>query len=1167
MRISTHIPRFFFFSFLGVIGLILTFYILLASGGLGGFPDTLATKLSSVDITTVEFHGLRTNLFRKTWADSVIVSDTKGLRITITQPDISGNLLDFALNRHLNRLSVERLMIDVPPPSGSSKPPPTLTEILEDIDLGIVTSADSLILVYGAVSDTSGILVDSMYLRTSVMRDAGVLLGISDIGVFIPGFGKVNGHGSLGLEDNVVSTTGFSASAAPGSLTIIGSLTGEGAVPDIDFSGTVSTAFLDWPVSVDTDLEGRIFGTLGNPELSLSFSGGSAYAFGNPVTVSVDSVHLGLDSILIDSLRMENEEFNLSCNGCYNFESSEWDASLVINASELDVNKWYPDIPHTAVTGIISIAAEGSEQLNPTGSVGIDLQSSTVAGRSIEFLQAEAHLDSGKVECSGSIDALDARMNFIVSSGVSSNFELSGMSATITGSLYSTRILRLFGVSGIPAFSRADVRLNAEGELSNIALNGSVELDAINLGNSMVDHAKLSGSCEVAGSSIRADCSILVDSLHISSTTYQISADASVRNDRITVENITAENSIDRMIIGNAMVDLGSVSTFYLSDITATRSKLRLITQGGASGSVRGPCIEIDTLWIAPPVGFLGLSGSIDSEKGIDIDATLHQFDFSTLALLLAFPVNLSGVGDFELSIQESGNGINGHIRGTIDNPEYDYFTMDSLMMDITVGLDSIVINDVSCWRDSIRSEFRGKASGYWTDGRFAFNERNIDYFYVDVANIGDWLFYILPVPFRTLNANVTAKAEYTRADGSFASGLTIDASANIEYLFITALGASFPDVNLSLQYPVTTDPEYNTKLSMNAGDGQSGSFSLDSRLNIESFIPFSLGEYSFNTEISNFELPIMGMGILVASGSLSSAGDAFDKRPLLSGDITIDRSILGIPEISESSTGPGGSEELPFDLSINISCPGDVWIRSSYANIEVAVNLDILTLDEKPTINGTVSCVRGEITLYQRELNIITDGTDAKVTFVQGDPVQIELDITAECYVTSIMSRDEYRIVVTVSGDASHPVITFGGSGPDGTLSTEDAMTLLSIGLTYGELQQVNSQAFRTGVEGAAQSLLGSYLARNLRGLLRLDTFEITPELLTDSTSLIVDAGKYVLPNLFLSYKIDVFSSDPGTVSAQYMILRNLFVEGNTLTTIQGEAEPTIELHYIYRY
>jgi len=135
------------------------------------------------------------------------------------------------------------------------------------------------------------------------------------------------------------------------------------------------------------------------------------------------------------------------------------------------------------------------------------------------------------------------------------------------------------------------------------------------------------------------------------------------------------------------------------------------------------------------------------------------------------------------------------------------------------------------------------------------------------------------------------------------------------------------------------------------------------------------------------------------------------------------------------------------------------------------------------------------------------------------------------------------------------------------GQIAQEDILTLLAAGLTYSEMQQMNSSAIRSEVEDVAQSMLGSLLARNLRHEIGLDTFEISPELLSDTTSLVLNVGKYVLPDLYVSYKGDVFSADPGTFSAQYLFSSDLYIEGTTRTTIHGYLEPTLELHYTIRY
>ncbi|HRY61181.1 MAG TPA: translocation/assembly module TamB domain-containing protein, partial [Candidatus Fermentibacter sp.] len=135
------------------------------------------------------------------------------------------------------------------------------------------------------------------------------------------------------------------------------------------------------------------------------------------------------------------------------------------------------------------------------------------------------------------------------------------------------------------------------------------------------------------------------------------------------------------------------------------------------------------------------------------------------------------------------------------------------------------------------------------------------------------------------------------------------------------------------------------------------------------------------------------------------------------------------------------------------------------------------------------------------------------------------------------------------------------------GSLTQEDILALLAVGITYGELQQMDSGALQTQLSGAAQNYVGQLLARSLREGVGLDQLELTPDLLADSTSLTLNIGKYVLPDLFVAFEGDIFSSEPGTISAQYYIRPDLYLVGSTKSTLHGEQEPSMELHYTLRY
>ena len=232
-------------------------------------------------------------------------------------------------------------------------------------------------------------------------------------------------------------------------------------------------------------------------------------------------------------------------------------------------------------------------------------------------------------------------------------------------------------------------------------------------------------------------------------------------------------------------------------------------------------------------------------------------------------------------------------------------------------------------------------------------------------------------------------------------------------------------------------------------------------------------------------------------------------------------------------------------------------------ANIELSADLRILTQSRQLTASGVVQTVRGKVRLLQKDFDI-THGT---IEVRQGLPPDIHLDIHAITTVRDVMSGENYDIEIVISGAPSNPQILLSGTGPAGILPQEDILSLLAIGLTYGELQQIDSSTIGSELEFVAQSYVGQLLAGHIRDEIGLDALVITPELLSDSTALTIKVGKYILPDLYISYAGDFFSPDPGIFSAQFYISRDISILGSMKSTLNGDQEPSIELHYTLRY
>lgn len=1186
---------------LGFALLVVSLYILLASGFLGDATGKIIGGIVSDESVTLVFKGLRTDIFWSTSADSVIVSDPEGLIVAVTGVQIDGSLLDYLLSRHVDQILVDVLNIQLSPESDvQDDQPDSLISILDDIDGGIVVSTDRLLLQYGIITEPSGTLIDSMYLDASIERGLGVAVNVDSAGIDLPGFGKIGGSGLLRMFDGDVTTDGFTGFAAPGSLLISGTLFGSEEVLNLEISGFAGTSSFDIPVDLSVILEGSLRGKLSDLQVDLALSRGSAVLFGKEASFEADTLTADISGIAVRNLSLVTDNVDLNLDGGFDIKSLGWNAAIRLNMTNTDIAEYLTQIPTTDVTGLISAECSGTGSSNLNGTATIDLAASTSEIVSVSTLHLDAVLSDNSFNLDGYVNSGSGKASFTGDGYLGPGWAPESWTMQADGEIMDISFIREFGTVEYPDITSAFFSVNGNGtqfginiqgtagvrgfemdELSaerasfngslnystrnNIAgisfgmnFDGSVEVLGLVTEGVSADTASLEGTFSISNRSMTADAALLIDSLRVISDVFHTVANIKFDNNDIIIDGLTFTSSDDRIYSAEMEVEIGDTTFFKIEEIRATHSKLRVITTGGLSGFTENGTIILDTLWLDPPVGELAMSGIL-SEERTEMHADIINFDFSSFSTFSGLPANMSGVGNFNISYLMDTTGAQGSLTGKISDPAYGQFKMDSITIDVSTENNAFNVNGIYAWQNGVRSGLQMRARDIWAGTEFALLADKIQWLELEINNIGDWLFYVLPLPVKTMGASVSARAEYEKTDEDYT--FEIQASARISRLYITLLGIELPNVNFYLNYPDTTESSYNARFTLGAGSESTGDFSSSWQADITSLFPLELGDYRLSFSLFDMEIAIPGMGAVICTGALNSDGTGLEDRPVLSGKLEVLEGAVGIPQpVSSSSEGSG---ELPFDLSIDVAGTGALWFRTSFADIEMSLKLRIFTLERKPTVNGYVSAVRGRITILSRDFQI----TEGRVNILQGNPPTMQLNVTAETTVQSVISHDEYRITILISGDVENPQVTLSADGPMGQIAQEDILTLLAVGLTYSEMQQMNSSAIRSEVENVAQTMLGNLLARNLRHEIGLDTFEISPELLSDTTSLVLNVGKYVLPDLYVSYKGDVFSADPGTFSAQYLFSSDFYVEGTSRTTIHGYQEPTLELHYTIRY
>jgi hypothetical protein len=1283
--------------------LLLVLYILLAAGLLGEMPGMLVGALSSSGGTTVEFRGLRTDLFWNTSVDTVLVTAPDGLTVLVGFASIHGSGLDYLVNRHVREVRVRTLEIALSQGPEDTLPPQSVEAVLDVIDASIPTSADLLTLDYGRIIDGSATVVDSMHLETSVDRGSGVELNVDSVRVHLPGFGLIEARGDLALAACTVSTGRFEVTVPVGSVTLNGSMSGPGSSLEATFTGSAGSSFTRLPVDITASFGGTVSGPLSSLQADLSFHGGDAVLFGREATIDADTVAVGMDGVVIRGLRLSNSTTFLELDADLDWATMVWSSLLHLSFDGTDLSGCMEGFPWSALAGTMTLEGSGEGDSLVGGSVTLALDSSYISAIRVDRLDLSADISLGEFHAEGETLVEDDRVSFSIDGSLGDGFLPDEVSFRAEADMASSALAEKLGIEGMPDISGARLALDGSGSgfqygllpsdwqvhasamtgsvsgLAALGLNGidrlgstsvildasgtsdeegapaigsltvhietsarsvstsellrsdgvpdleglslsfdgrgdrfsaglmpdswtaalsadasslgstgmsgiagldavegvsisasgsgtrfsamvegSISADSVSMGSFAAESTVVQGSLRIAAGNVSASGSLAADSLSLFSKAFRLSAVFDLEGSELTLDTLRLNAADGSFYSAWLSMDLGPVTRFAAGDITATHSKHRLISGGGLSGYADDGVLVLDTLWVNPPVGTLGASGFMDRDAmsfAVDIDGV----DLTSLRTLIGLPEEMSGVASFIISLERSGSDVEGSLTGTVRNPAYGYFRMDSLTVAVRSVGDSITVDGIYAWRDGVRSGLQMTASGMWSSEGFQLSDIVIDWMELEVNSLGDWLFYVLPLPFRTIGASVSARVEYSLLDGEPA--LQIQASARIDRLFITLLGIELPKVNFFLNYPDSSHAGYNTRLTLGAGDSETGNFSSTFLADIDDFYPLHVGQYLLNAEMNSMEVPIPGMGAVIATGSVSTGGTGIGDRPLLSGHLSILEGALGIPQ--STGVSHGGSSELPFDMAINVTGARGIWFRTSFADIEVGVKMKIMTIDHMPTVNGSINAIRGRITLYQNEFEII----EGRVELIQGTPPQMNLHVLAHTSIRSLMDHSLYEITVLITGTSDDPEITLAGTGPSGSLTQEDILTLLAVGVTYGEMQQLNSAAIRTEAGNMAQALVASLLARNIRHEIGLDTFELSPELLADTTSLVLNVGKYILPSLYVAYKGDLFSADPGTFSLQYLFSQDFYMEGTTRSTIHGDMEPTLELHYTIRY
>ncbi len=264
--------------------------------------------------------------------------------------------------------------------------------------------------------------------------------------------------------------------------------------------------------------------------------------------------------------------------------------------------------------------------------------------------------------------------------------------------------------------------------------------------------------------------------------------------------------------------------------------------------------------------------------------------------------------------------------------------------------------------------------------------------------------------------------------------------------------------------------------------------------------------------------------------------------QPLLTGTVRVDRAVwsrrfeggaeffsFGGGDAAGGAPAAAPAPSIPLQYDVRVIAPSSLQIDNNVARIVSSADLTLRGTPDKPVLFGRAEIERGEV-LFEGNRYLVTRGT---IDFANPTAIQPFFDIEAETRVR--VPGQTYRVSLRFTGTPDHITPTFTSDPP---LPAVDVLSLLfGESAQAGDIQASELRSLSSPQDaelellsaGAARLLaapISSQVGRVVERTLGVDTVQITPQLLSESTSLQqldpgarLTVGKRISSRAFLTY------------------------------------------------
>lgn len=374
-------------------------------------------------------------------------------------------------------------------------------------------------------------------------------------------------------------------------------------------------------------------------------------------------------------------------------------------------------------------------------------------------------------------------------------------------------------------------------------------------------------------------------------------------------------------------------------------------------------------------------------------------------------------------------------------------------------------------------------------------------------------------------------------AAGRYSGQLSVTGTIAAPHLYgdLHLKGASFRLSGMEEKYSqvdatVRLEDTLITIAGFTGKEGKKGTLSGGGWIALEGWKPV---KYNLAASVNDFVLASVSNVLAIVSGTLSVTTRVEDGKalPMLSGSCEVKKSELYYDFGSFSSSEAGAAVEAPsWIAAIDLKIPGNTWIRTPDARVELRGNVTLYHDGKGTYLSGELNLVRGWYNVYNNKFRI----TSGKLQFVLAGSVRPVVDIEAETrdpegrtiYLTFQWHQDDLQPRLSLRHE-------------DSGYSETDIWKMLGGGVVAAEGQEASWDARST-----AQNLAANYIERVLNSQMEGVTIELEAGTgsnpipgMGDFRDTKIAIGKYLSQGLYVKYKQGLSISSARQIEVEYRI------------------------------